>query len=196
MDVPCDRNDAYEPSAYHFIIKLKILYKNVDIINIDSMSKVHERRLTIMNIALQITQLIYNISFIVFTFILVIYAIKTYNNEKKQPYKLLARINYSFVSENDNENSVKLDILNYGDYPAKMVKILLIVNREHPIELDYINYIAPQENFEYYVGKRIDNKLILFSGQEYTLVNPLDYDYFNETTNENIVTLSIRVTKG
>lgn len=146
-----------------------------------------------MNLILQITQLIYNISFIVFTLILVIYAVKTYNNEKKQPYKLLARINYTFKSENDNMNSVLLDILNCGDYPAKMIKIQLIINRDTHRELDCINYIAPHEKFEYYIGKRIDNKLILFSGQEYILVNPLDYDYFSETTNKNTVTLSIHV---
>lgn len=145
-----------------------------------------------MNTALQITQLMYNISFILFTLILVIYTVKTYNNEKKQPYKLLARINYSFVKEDDNINIVMLDILNCGDYAAKMVEIQLIVNHDQPKCLDRINFIAPKENFEFYVGKRVNKELILFNGEKYNLADPLDYDYFSQNTNENVVTLSIR----
>lgn len=147
-----------------------------------------------MKLLLQITEFIYNISFIVFTFILVVYTVKSYNNEKKQPYKLIARINYSFNEEtNNNINMVVLDIFNCGDYTAKMVKIQLIINHNSPIDLDCINFIAPKENFKYYLGKRIDNTLILFDGKKYNLANPLDYDYFDEFTENNIVTLTIRI---
>lgn len=145
-----------------------------------------------MNLALQITQLIYNISFI-FTLILVIYTIKTYNNQKKQPYKLISRINYHFNTEKDGTNLVYLDIFNGGDYAAEMVEIQLIVNHNQPKCLDRINFIGPKENFEFYLGKRINKELILFNGEKYNLADPLDYDYFIQNTSENVVTLSIRV---
>lgn len=145
---------------------------------------------------LQITQLIYNIAFIIFTFILVIYSIKTYDNQKKQPFKLLARINYSFNNEKDDASIVMLDIFNCGDYAAKMVKIQLTVNHETPNELDCINFIAPKENFGYYVGTRTKNQLTLFDGRSYDLPNSLDYTYINQSTNENIVTLSIHTIRN
>lgn len=138
------------------------------------------------------SQLIYNISFIVFTFLLVIYSIKSYNNQKKQPYILISRINYHFIEETNNNNLVFLDIFNAGDFVARMVEIHLIINHNPPICLDRINFISPKENFEFYLGRRIDKKIILFNGDKYELANPIDYDYFTETTNENIITLTIR----
>lgn len=144
-----------------------------------------------MELVLQISQLIYNISFL-FTLVLVIYTIKTYNNQKKQPYKLIARINYHFMKKKDDTNLVFLDIFNGGDYAAKMVDIKLVVNHNAPLNLDRINFIAPKENFRFYLGKRIKKKLILFNGQEFNLANPLDYDYFTEETSANMVMLTIR----
>ena len=79
------------------------------------------------------SQLIYNISFIVFTFLLVIYSIKSYNNQKKQPYILISRINYHFIEETNNNNLVFLDIFNAGDFVARMVEIHLIINHNPPI---------------------------------------------------------------
>lgn len=144
-----------------------------------------------MELFLQWTQLIYNISFIVFTFLLVLYTIKTYNNARKRPFRLTSRINYIFINGNDNINSVMLDILNYGDEVANEVAINLIVNHNPPINLDRINFIAAKENFEFYLRKRIDKKLILFNGKEFYLPDPLDYDYFVVDINNNIVTLTI-----
>ena len=144
-----------------------------------------------MNLALQITQLIYNISFL-FTLVLVIYTIKTYNNQKKQPYKLIARINYHFLKKKDDTNLVFLDIFIGGDYAAEMVQIQLIVNHNLPVIIDRVTFIAPKENFKFYLGKRKNKKLELFNGKEFNLADPLDYDFFTQETNANIVTLTIR----
>ena len=96
------------------------------------------------------------------------------------------------IEETNNNNLVFLDIFNAGDFVARMVEIHLIINHNPPICLDRINFISPKENFEFYLGRRIDKKIILFNGDKYELANPIDYDYFTETTNENIITLTIR----
>lgn len=50
---------------------------------------------------LQGFELAYYISFIILTLLIVIYTVKNYLNQKKQPPKLIARINYGFLEKVD-----------------------------------------------------------------------------------------------
>ncbi len=145
-----------------------------------------------MDSFLKWTELIYNLSFIIFTLILVVYTVKSYNNQKKQPYKLIARINYHFTKKKDGMIPVILDIINYGDFVAKKVKIQFGIKQGQTKELDCINFIASKENFEFYLGSLLEKQLMLFNGKQLLIKNPLDYDYFEISIENNIVTLIIR----
>ncbi|MCM1123567.1 MAG: hypothetical protein NC416_13380 [Eubacterium sp.] len=137
--------------------------------------------------------LIYDVSFVVLTLILLIYTIKTYYNQKKQPYRLVARVNYCFMDKQDDAVPVVIDIINAGDYVAESVKIRLVENHKLLRDLDCINFIAPRETFNFYLGMLDGKKLILYNDVVLEFKNPMDYDYFELTTNKNVITLTVRV---
>lgn len=145
-----------------------------------------------MTTVLQWFELAYYIAFIVLTLMIVIYTVKNYRNQKKQPSKLIARINYKFLKKIDGQTPVVLDILNAGDYVAEEVYISLALKHKTPERLDCISYIAPKENFGYYLGIWTDSEVWLFNGKKIKLQDPLDYDCFIYDIDDTNITLTIR----
>lgn len=141
-----------------------------------------------MTAVLQWFELFYYITFIVLTLLIVIYTVKNYRNQKKQPPKLIARINYSFLEKADDKIPVVLDIINSGDYVVERVYIKFALRHKAPELLDCINFIAPKETFRYYLGIWTESKVCLFNNREIKLQDPLDFDYFKlETQGTNII---------
>ena len=140
---------------------------------------------------LQRFELLYYISFIILTLIIVIYTIRTYINQKKQSAKLFVRINYLFLERINNQIPVTLDIINVGDYAAERVYISFALRHKTPEHLDCINFIAPKENFKYFLGTLENSVLLLFNNKKIKLQDPLDYDYFTLETHDTEITLTI-----
>ena len=140
---------------------------------------------------LQLFELAYYITFIILTLMIVIYTVKSYRNQKKQPPKLIPRINYVFLEKVDNQIPVVLDIINAGDYVAEKVHINFALRHRTPECLDCINFIAPKENFRYFLGVWIESEVWLFNNKKIKLQDPLDYDYFTLVTHDTNITLTI-----
>lgn len=141
-----------------------------------------------MTAVLQWFELAYYITFIVLTLLIVIYTAKNYRNQKKQPPKLIARINYSFLEKVDDKIPVVLDIINSGDYVVERVFIKFALNHRTSEPIDYINFIAPKETFRYYLGICADSEVWLFNNRRIKIQDALDFDYFRlETQGTNII---------
>lgn len=140
---------------------------------------------------LQWFELIYYISFIILTLLIVIYTVKNYNNQEKQPPKLIARVNYSFLEKVDGKIPVVLDIINVGDYVAERVYINFSLGDKTPERLDCINFIASKESFRFFLGMWVDSEVWLFNNKKIRLQDPLDYDYFKLKTHDKEITLTI-----
>lgn len=140
---------------------------------------------------LQMFELAYYISFIILTLMIVIYTVKDYRNQKKQPPKLIARVNYCFLEKVDNQIPVVLDIINTGDFVAEKVMIKLGLRHKTPESLDCFNFIAPKENFRFFLGIWTASEVWLFNNRKIKLQDPLDYDCFTLEIQNTEITLTI-----
>lgn len=144
---------------------------------VDIYHRIFREGMTNMTV-LQCFELVYYGSFIILTALIVEYTVKNYLEQKRQPPKLIARVNYLFLKKTNGQIPVALDIINVGDYAAEKVYIDFAVKHKSPESLDCINFIAPKENFEFFLGMWTDSEVELFDGKRIKLQDPLDYDYF------------------
>lgn len=140
---------------------------------------------------LQWFELAYYITFIILTLLIVIYTVKNYINQKKQPPKLIARINYGFLEKVDDQIPVVLEIINSGDYVAEKIYIKFALKHNTPEDLDCINFIAPKETFRYILGEWRGSEVWLFNNKKIKLLDALDYDYFTLETHDTDIILKI-----
>lgn len=92
-------------------------------------------------------EIIYYISFIVLTWLIVKYAIKTYNLQSSKESKLLCKI---FVQKENVEKEVfpfYLEIYNFGNIVAKNIDVIVFDNKRITID-----FIKPNESYYYSLG--------------------------------------------
>lgn len=98
-----------------------------------------------------IANIITGFGILVLTSLMVLYAKKAFFNEKKQPAKLSARVNYRFLNERNGKVPVTIDLFNSGDVSCWEVKIQMHFKNNRCID-DCIDFIAPKGTFSYYIG--------------------------------------------
>lgn len=95
--------------------------------------------------------IIYYAAIIALTLLVVIYAHKTFKDQKKKPADLKARVNYNFQRQSDSDVQASIDIINTGDVICENIHVKILIN-DKAIYHDVIDYIAPHEIFPYYIG--------------------------------------------
>ena len=111
-----------------------------------------------------ILEIIYYIAFIVLTWLIAKYAIKTYKLQSNKESKLLCKI---FISEANVENGVfpfYLEIYNFGNIVARDIDVFVLENK-----IATIDFIKPNESFYFPLGNVYQmiacNRVFLFDDE-------------------------------
>ena len=107
-----------------------------------------------MSLVKDFLEIMYYIAFIILTILLVIYAKKTYTNEKKAEPLLLARINYNLSDISKNYYlPVTIDLLNSGDLIMKDIHIEFgSKNDKKIVHKELIQFISGHKLYKYCIG--------------------------------------------
>ncbi len=112
-----------------------------------------------------VLEIVYYISFIVLTALIVYYAYKTYRLQSEETCKLLCKIYILKETLGSFQSRYALEIFNHGNKVAEKVKIVL--NGE---DITVVDFVKPNESFMFPVGELVQmiesNRVWLDSGEE------------------------------
>lgn len=114
-------------------------------------------------ILLKILEGIYYVAFIIFTFLLVVYAKNTYLLQSKRDSQLFCKV--CLLEETLEGHCFAIEIYNHGNIVAKNIRIIIEGNDEI-----YVDFIKPAESYVYPIGQIVrtagGNSVTLSSGFE------------------------------
>lgn len=125
-----------------------------------------------LNTVKDILEIIYYIAFIILTFLIVVYAKKTYKLQSKENYRLLCKINVQETTLSDYDFRYLLEIYNHGNMVARQIEVAVFDNH-----ITTIDFIKPGESYMFplgTVGQMIEfNRVWPDSGDELKKGDPI-----------------------
>lgn len=100
-----------------------------------------------MNIVKDCLEIVYYVAFIILTYLIVMYAKKTYRLQSERSFLLLCKINVQESTFGDYDYRYMLEIYNYGNDVARQISV--IVSGKH---ISTVDFIKPNESYMFPLG--------------------------------------------